>query len=507
MLIPIIISVIISITVGVPTGYVIRKKVAKIKLDSVEQKVQTLIEDAKSKEKEIIHQAKDRAFSTLEKAKKEEEIRRREISHLQNRLEKRESIFDKKILDLETKHQQLTEKAQKIEDIKKEIQGIKQEQFDKLQRIAGLTKEEAKELLLNTSEQEIKDELVQRIQKVQDETSEIVQSEAKKVLSSVILRCASSHVAEVSTTIVQLPSDEMKGRIIGREGRNIKTIEQLIGVEIIIDDTPEIITISGFNPIRRHVAKRALDKLILDGRIHPGRIEESIESAKKEIITDIKKAGEEAAYNVGVAGLDPKLLQILGRLKYRTSYGQNVLLHSIEVANLSAMLASELGGDPNIAKKGGILHDIGKALDHEIPGAHPDIGRDIAKKFKISEDIIKCIHEHHDDMPSTLEAVIVKIADAISASRPGARNTSHEFYLQRLNELEDLARAYDGVDKAYAIQAGREIRVFVNPDNIDDLEAIKLAKNISGKIEEELKYPGEIKVTIIREKRIIEYAR
>jgi ribonuclease Y len=377
----------------------------------------------------------------------------------------------------------------------------------KLEKIAGLTKSEAKNVLLNNTEKDIKKELLDRIKKLQKQNNEELEKEAKNLLSNTILRCAVSHVSDISTTVVELPNDEMKGRIIGREGRNIKTIEQLTGVEIIIDDTPEAITISGFSPIRRHIAKRALEKLILDGRIHPTRIEETINKAKTEIAQEIRKAGEEASYKVGVAGLDPKMTQILGRLKFRTSYGQNALIHSIEVAILSGMLAEELGGNVGIAKKGGLLHDIGKALDHEIQGTHPEIGRDIAKKFDLSNNVIECIAKHHEDTPPTLESLIVKVADAISGGRPGARKDTYEFYLQRLSELEELAREFEGVEKSYAIQAGREIRVFVKPEDIDDYEQTKLARNIANKIEEELKYPGEIKVNVIRESRVIEYAR
>jgi ribonuclease Y len=339
------------------------------------------------------------------------------------------------------------------------------------------------------------------------ESSEVLDKKARDLLSLAIERCASSHATEITTTTVSLPSDEMKGRIIGREGRNIKTIEQLTGTEIIVDDTPEAITVSGFSPIRRHVAKRALEKLILDGRIHPGRIEEAVEQAKKDLAIDIKKAGEEAVYELGVAGLDPKLVQILGRLKYRTSFGQNALKHSVEVAHLSALLAEELGANVTVAKKAGLLHDIGKAVDHEVTGTHPEIGKDIAKKFNLPEEIIIPIATHHEDAPPTLEAVIVKVADAISGARPGARKDTYEQYLQRLEDLEKVATSFDGIEKAYAIQAGREIRVFVAPDKIDDLAALKLAQAIAKKIEEELKYPGEIKVNVIREKRIIEYAR
>jgi ribonuclease Y len=353
----------------------------------------------------------------------------------------------------------------------------------------------------------IKDDLLNRMRKLQNEASEELDKEAKKMLSYAIQRCAVSHTAEITTTTVDLPSDEMKGRIIGREGRNIRTIEQLTGVEIVVDDTPNAITISGFSPIRRQIAKRALDALILDGRIHPTKIEEAIENAKKELAIEIKKAGEDAMYDLGIAGFDPKLVQIIGRLKFRTSYGHNVLLHSIEVANLSAMLAEELGADPIVAKKAGLLHDIGKAVDHEIQGTHPEIGRDIAKKFNMPDEIITPILMHHEDMPPTLIAIIVKVADAISGSRPGARKDTYERYLQRLEELEKVAMSFAGVSKSYAIQAGREVRVFVVPEELDDLASMKLAQDIAKKIESELKYPGEIKVNVIREMRITEYAR
>ncbi|MCK4554734.1 ribonuclease Y, partial [Candidatus Parcubacteria bacterium] len=320
-------------------------------------------------------------------------------------------------------------------------------------------------------------------------------------------RLASTYTTAMTTTTVDLPSDEMKGRIIGREGRNIKAIEQLTGVEIVVDDTPNVITISGFSPIRRHIAKKALDYLIKDGRIHPTKIEEAIEEAKKELALDIKKAGEEAMYEVGVTGFDPKLVQILGRLKYRTSYGQNALRHSIEVAHLSTLLAEELGADVTIAKKSGLLHDIGKAVDHEVQGTHPQIGGNIARKFGLPDEIIAPIETHHDDRPPDLISIIVKVADAISGARPGARHDTYEQYIQRLEELEKIAASFTGVEKAYAIQAGREVRVFVTPEKIDDLTAYNTARDIAKKIEQELKYPGEIKVNVIREMRVIEYAR
>ncbi|MEI6627738.1 MAG: ribonuclease Y, partial [bacterium] len=484
-----------------------RKQYVKNKKDTVEATIENLMVEAKAKQKELLLEAQDKSIKILEESKKEVREKQQELTETKSRLEKRESLFDQKILDLENKKQELSDKNDKIELAKEEIKKVKEEQVAKLEKIAGLTKPEAEKILMDNTERMMAENLMNRIHKLQKEAGDDLDRKAKDLLSTVISRCASSHAQETSSSIVDLPSDEMKGRIIGREGRNIKTIEQLTGVEIIVDDTPQAITISAFSPIRRQVAKRALEKLIQDGRIHPGRIEEVIEEAKKEIALEIKKAGENAVYDLGITGLDPKLVQILGRLKYRTSYGQNVLQHSIEVAHLSTLLAEELGANVAVAKKGGLLHDIGKAVDHEVQGTHPEIGRDIAKKFGLSDDVIVPIAEHHDDKPSSLEGVIVKIADAISGARPGARKDSYENYLQRLQELENIATSFDGVEKCYAIQAGREVRVFVQPDQIDDLGALKLAKSIAEKIENELKYPGEIKVNVIREKRIVEFAR
>ncbi|OGF20651.1 ribonuclease Y [Candidatus Falkowbacteria bacterium RIFOXYB2_FULL_38_15] len=497
----------VSLPVGIAIGYYLRKGLAKKLTGSIEEKAEKLLAETKNKQRELLLQAKDKAIQIIDEAKKEEEGRRQDLLSAQKRLEKRESLFDQKLLELQEKQQKLYDKANQVEKVKAEIQKIKDDHLAKLEEISGLTKEEAKKFLLDRTEKTIKEELVVRISKLERESSDVLDVKAKELLSLAIERCASSHATEITTTTITIPSDEMKGRIIGREGRNIKTIEQLTGTEIIIDDTPEAITVSGFSPIRRHVAKKALEKLILDGRIHPGRIEEAVEQAKKELAMDIKKAGEDAVYELGVAGFDPKLVQILGRLKYRTSFGQNALQHSLEVAHLSALLAEELGANVSVAKKAGLLHDIGKAVDHEVTGTHPEIGRDIAKKFNIPEEIIIPIATHHDDMPPTLEAIIVKVADAISGARPGARKDTYEHYLQRLEDLEKVARSFDGVEKTYAIQAGREIRVFVTPDKIDDLGALKLAQEIAKKIEEELKYPGEIKVNVIREKRVVEYAR
>jgi len=497
----------VFLVLGFAVGYIARKQWAKNLQDSVEGKIKRMLADAKSKEKEILLEAQDLAIKVLDDAKVDAKQLRQETELAKRRLEKREALFDQKLMDLENKKQELVDKAERVNQVKEEINRIKEEQFAKLEKIAGLTKAEAEKILLDNAEKAIADNLLHRIGKLEQEASEELEKKAKAVLSAVIERCASSHAQENTSSVVDLPTDEMKGRIIGREGRNIRTIEQLTGVEIIIDDTPQAITLSSFSPIRRQVAKIALEKLIFDGRIHPARIEETINEAKKEVATDIKKAGEAAVYEVGVAGLDPKLVQIIGRLKYRTSYGQNILNHSVEVANLSALLAEELGADVSVAKKAGLLHDIGKAVDHEVQGTHPEIGRDICKKFGLSEEIIKPVFEHHLDKPSTLEGVIVKVADAISGARPGARKDSYENYLQRLEELENIAKSFTGVEKSYAIQAGREVRVFVAPEEIDDLAAAKMAREIAEKIENELKYPGEIKVNVIREKRVTEYAR
>ncbi len=488
-------------------GYWVRKVRISAKVKTAETKAKKMLADVKAKQSELLLKAQEKALKIIDEAKTEEEKRRQEIQNFQSRLEKRETAFSQKLLELQEKQQQLYDKVNKVEEVKEKIKKIKEDQLAKLEKIASMNKKEAREVLLKNVEQEAKDNLISRIQKLEKESTEIFTDKARDLLVSAMQRLVSSYTAEVTTTTVDLPNDEMKGRIIGREGRNIKVIEQMTGTEIIVDDTPNVITISGFSPIRRQVTKKALDYLILDGRIHPAKIEEAIDRAKKELSLDIKKAGEEAMYEVGITGFDPKLVQILGRLKYRTSYGQNALRHSIEVAHLSALLAEELGTDVTVAKKSGLLHDIGKAVDHEVQGTHPEIGANIAKKFDLPAEIINPIETHHEDHPRGLAAVIVKVADAISAARPGARHDTLEQYMQRLEELEKIAKTFTGIEKAYAIQAGREVRVFVIPEEIDDLTSHNLARDIAKKIEEELKYPGEIKVNVIREMRVTEYAR
>jgi len=488
-------------------GYQVRKQRASVTQKNAEEHVEKIIAEAKAKQSETLLQAQEKALKIIDDAKQDEKKRRQDMNDLQGRLEKRENTFSQKLLELESKQQSLYDKVVKVEEAKEKIKEIRQEQLDKLQQIAGLSNEEAKAILLKNVEENVADELLSRLRKLENDATDVWEVKAKEIMGSTMQRLVSKFTPEITTTVVELPSDEMKGRVIGREGRNIKVIEQLTGTEIVVDDTPNVITISGFSGIRRHIAKRALDYLILDGRIHPTKIEEAIEEAKKGLAMDIKKAGEDALFEIGVTGFDPKLVQVIGRLKYRSSYGQNALRHSLEVAHLSAMIAEELGADVTLAKKGGLLHDIGKAVDHEVKGTHPEIGRDIAKKFGLAQEIIDPIETHHDDKPRGLISVIVKVADAISSARPGARSDSYERYLQRLEELENIANGFSGVEKTYAIQAGREVRVFVTPDEINDIQAHDLARDVAKKIEQDLKYPGEIKVTVIREMKVTEYAR
>jgi ribonuclease Y len=497
----------ILLVFGLTFGYWVRKQKALSEINSSELKAEKIITEAKTKEKQVFLEAQEKALKVLEDAKKESDERRKETEKFQERLEKREGLFSQKLLDLQGQQQVLYDKINKLEEAKEKIKKIKEEQLAKIEQIAKMTKEEAQNVLFKNLEKDVKDSLESRVKKLEKDSSDFIQERSKELLASAMQRLASSFTNEVTTTIVEIPSDEMKGRIIGREGRNIKAIEQLTGVEIIVDDSPNVITVSGFSGIRRHIAKRAIDYLVKDGRIHPTKIEDAIEQAKKDLAADIKKAGEDALYELGIAGLDPKLVQIIGRLKYRTSYGQNGLRHSMEVAYLSGLLAEELKADVALAKKAGLLHDIGKAVDHEVKGSHPEIGGQIGRKFNLNEDIIDAIENHHEDNPGKLITIIVKTADAISSSRLGARNDSFEKYVQRLEELEGIANSFPGIEKSYAIQAGREIRVFVNSEEASDLESRSLARDIAKKIEEELNYPGEIKVNLLRETRVIEYAR
>lgn len=488
-------------------GYLIRQSIAQKRAEGAEAKAEKILKETKAKEQELLLAAREKSLKIIDEAKREEASRREEILQEKKRLETRESLFDKKLLEIEERQQKLTDKIGQVEAIKSDIQKIKDEQLTKLESIAGLNRGEAREELLKIAEEDSKEAILSRIRKLESQGREELERKSKEILTRVIERVAASHATEITTATVALPSDEMKGRIIGKEGRNIKTIEKLTGTEIIVDETPEMITVSSFSPIRRQVAKRALEKLIADGRIHPTRIEESIDDVKRELAQEIKKAGEDTLFELGITGLDPKLISVLGRLKFRTSYGQNILQHSKEVAHLASLLAAELGADAAVAKKGGLLHDIGKAIDHEITGTHTELGYNLLKKFGLPEEIAHLAIAHHEDSPQTLEGIIVKAADAISGARPGARRESFEEYIKRLEDLERIATSLPGVEKAYAIQAGREVRAFVIPTEINDLQAYELAKNIAKRIEEELRYPGEIKVNVIRETRVIEYAR
>lgn len=466
------------------------------------------IAGADQKQKELLLEAKNEALKIKENAKKEEESFRKEISELERNLRRREELLDKRIENNDLEREKIQFKEKEIEKIKQEIAQILKKHEDSLEKISKISKDQAKEILLKNIEKEYKEDLIRKIKEQKDIAREEAQNVAREILSTVIQRLASEHTIETTTTAVAIPNDEMKGRIIGREGRNIQVFEKETGTDLIIDDTPNTIIISAFDPIRRHIAKIALDKLIADGRIHPTRIEELVAKAKEEIGVQVKEAGEAAAYEVGVAGLHPDLLKILGRLKFRTSYGQNVLQHSIETAEIAGMLASELGADESLAKKAALLHDIGKAVDHDIPGAHHHISLDIAKKYGLSEDICHAIVAHHDDVEAkSVEAIIVKAADAISSSRPGARRESYENYVKRLEELENIANSFTGVEKSFAIQAGREVRIIVKPESIDDLMALQLSKDIAKKIEADLQYPGTIKVNVIRETRAVEFAK
>lgn len=499
---------IISLVVGSALGYLARQSIAKRQANTAEAKIDKLITEAKTQAQEIILKAKDKAVKALDEIKKEELRREEEFRRTQQRQEKKEEILDEKDRKIEKEQEELLLKVEKVKEIKTQVERLKEEEIKNLERISNLSQGQAKEEILKTIEQKNKEEIFAKIQKLERGGKEELDKRATDIMVSALQRYSSSQAAETTTSVVNLPNEEIKGKIIGREGRNIRTLERLTGVEVIIDDTPETIIISGFNPVRRQIAKLSLEKLISDGRIQPAKIEEVVNDVKEEIEHKIKEAGEAAVYDVGIVGLDQRLVNILGRLTFRTSYGQNVLLHSIESAHLAGMLAAELGADVIVSKKAALLHDIGKAVDHEVQGSHVEIGIRILQKFGIDKKVIDAMKSHHEDYPfESIEASIVQAAEAVSAARPGARKESLENYLKRLEELEKIATSFNGVEKAYAIQAGREIRIFVNPEKIDDLEAYKIAKNIAEEIEKELKYPGEIKVIVIRETRAIEYAR
>lgn len=489
-----------------------RKKTAETAIGSAEQEAKRIVGDAmkaaEAKKKETILEGKDEAHRIRTETERELNERRKEVQRQERRIQQKEETLDKKLEGLESKENAINNKNKKADERLAEAEAVKKSQFDVLERISGFTVEQAKEYMLKNLEDKLTHEKAMKIRECEQQTREEAENSAREIISLAIQRCAADHVAEATISVVPLPNDDMKGRIIGREGRNIRAIETMTGVDLIIDDTPEAITLSCFEPVRREVARIALERLISDGRIHPARIEETIEKARREVDATIKQEGERAVIEAGVNGVHPELIKLLGRLRYRTSYGQNVLNHSLEVAYLCGIMASELGLDPTLARRAGLLHDIGKALDHEIEGSHVDIGVDVARKYKESEAVIHAIQAHHGDVEAkTVIACLVQAADAISAARPGARRENLENYIKRLEKLEAVASSFNGVERCYAIQAGREIRIMVKPEVINDDRMVLLAREICEKIEQDLEYPGQIKVNIIRESRAIEYAK
>ncbi len=512
IIISVIITAVVCLPIGVFLGITYRKKVGEAEIGSAEEQARKIIEDgertAESKKKEALIEAKEEILRQRNDAEREIKERRAEISKLEARLTKKEEQIDHKIETLENKEETLNKKLKDCEETREEIEQLKVKQLETLEKVAGLTAEEAKAQIVSRIDDEVKHETAQKLIEYEAQFKEEADQKARNILSLAIQRCASETVTENTVSVVALPSDEMKGRIIGREGRNIHAIEALTGVDLIIDDTPEAITLSSFDPVRREVARIALEKLVADGRIHPARIEETVEKARRDVDAMIKQAGERATYETGIHGLNMDLIKLLGRLRFRTSYGQNVLDHSIEVAMLSGMIADELGVDSTLAKRAGLLHDIGKALTQEIEGSHVQLGVDIAKKFKENKDILHAIEAHHNDVePQTITAIIVQAADAISAARPGARREDLENYIKRLQKLEEITYSFPGVDKSFAIQAGREIRIAVKPEMVNDEQMVLIARDIVQKIESELQYPGQIKVHMIRESRAIDYAK
>ena len=503
---------IVAIVAGFILGIAYRKKVAEAEIGSAEEKAKAIVADAerlaKSKKKETLLEAKEEIIRNRNEAERELKERRNEVSRLEKRALQREEAIEHKYEAFEKKEEALAAKMKETEARLASIEEVKQQQIARLEEISGLTIEEAKQDLLGRIEEELTHETAIRIAEAEARFKEDADQKAREIISTAIQRCAADQVSEATVSVVALPSDDMKGRIIGREGRNIRTIEQLTGCDLIIDDTPEAITLSSFDPVRRETARIALEKLIADGRIHPARIEETVEKARKEVENAIKKAGEKATFETGIHGINHELVKILGRLKYRTSYGQNVLDHSIEVSFISGMLAEELGVDATVAKRAGLLHDIGKAMTQEIEGSHVQIGVDLAKKYRESKDVIHAIEAHHGDVEAkTLIAQIVQAADAISAARPGARRENVENYIKRLQKLEEIATGFEGVEKSYAIQAGREVRIMVKPEQVSDDKMVIIAHDIVKKVEEELKYPGQIKIHVIRESRAIDFAK
>lgn len=506
------IPAIIGLVVGALAGFFVRKKISEAKIGSAEDQAKKIVEEgektAETLKKEALIEAKEKILRDKAESEKEIKERRNEVTRLERRAVAREETLEKKIESYERKEETLNRKIKEQSELVEKTEQLRLEQAAKLEAVAGLSRDEAKAELVSLIETEAKHEAAMRIVEIESQLKEDADKKARSIISLAIQRCASEHVSEATVSVVALPNDDMKGRIIGREGRNIRTIETMTGVDLIIDDTPEAITVSCFDPVRREVARLALEKLISDGRIHPTRIEETVEKARREVDNVIKQSGERATFETGVHGLNPELVKLLGRLRYRTSYGQNVLDHSIEVAHIAGIIADEIGADSTLAKRAGLLHDIGKAMTQEVEGSHVQIGIDIARKYKENRDVIHAIEAHHNDVePQTVVAMIIQAADAISAARPGARREDLENYLKRLQKLEEIANSFPGVDKSFAIQAGREIRVMVKPEVVNDDQMILTAREIVKKIESSLEYPGQIKINLIRESRAVDYAK
>lgn len=502
----------VAIVIGTFIGYIYRRNVAEAKVGRAEDSVKKLLTEAQKKaeavKKETVLEAKEEIHSLRSEFEKESKERRNEIQRVERRLAQREETLDKKVAGVEAKDEQVNKRLKDISKSKEEIDQTIKQQIEQLEKISGMTSDEAKGLLLEKVEQETRRDMAVYVREIEAKAKDEADRKSREIISNAIQKYAADHVAENTVSVVSLPSDEMKGRIIGREGRNIRALETATGIDLIIDDTPEAVILSGFDPIRREIARIALEKLIIDGRIHPARIEEMVKKAKKEVEKEIHDAGEQAAFETGIHNLHPEIIKLLGRLKYRTSYGQNVLKHSLEVAHLAAVMAAELGANVKLAKRGGLLHDIGKAVDHEVEGPHIQIGADLARKYRENNDVVHCIQAHHGDIEAqTVEAVLVQSADAISAARPGARRETLENYIKRLEALEEIANSFSGVEKCYAIQAGREVRILVKPEDVDDAGMHLMAKDIVKKIEKDLDYPGQIKVNVIRETRSVDYAK
>ena len=499
---------VLALAVGALLGYITKVRVGRDQVEAAERTAARVLEEAQTKQREALLETKEEAIKLRSQTEAELKTRRDEILRLEQRIASKEENLDRKLETQERREHELNQQRDKLETFRTELDELRQRQLQEIERVSGLTQGEARDLLLQEIEKEISEEAARRVRQAEADVKENADRRARQILATAMQRLMTDVVSESTVSVVPIPSDDMKGRIIGREGRNIRALEAATGVDLIIDDTPDAVALASFDPVRREVARIALTRLVQDGRIHPTRVEEMVEKARQEVEATIIEAGEEAAIEAHCPGLHPEVLKVFGRLKYRTSYGQNQLKHAVESAHIAAMIAAEIGADENIARRGALLHDLGKAIDHDVEGTHALLGADLARRFKVNPAVVHCIEAHHDEVePSTVEAIVVQIADAISGSRPGARQETLEHYIKRLEALETVAHSFEGVEKAFAIQAGREVRVIVKPDQINDLDAMRLARDVSKKVEETLEYPGQIKVTVVRETRAVEYAR